>query len=484
MTALDTASTSPAPPSSSLSSSPLSSSSPSSSSPSSDLEALSRDQPEQCRKLVTDLPGPLSLALQERRVKALPRGLGTTLPVFVERAGGGVIVDVDGNHLIDLGSGIAVTSVGASAPEVVSRVQEQAARFTHTCFLVTGYEGYVEVAERLNRLTPGTHPKRTALFSTGAEAVENAVKIARAATGRPDVVVFDHAFHGRTLLTMAMTAREVPYKSGFGPFPGEVHRAPYAYPLRWPGGPDSCLPEALGQLESLLEKVGAASVAAIVIEPLQGEGGFIVPAPGFLPGVAALAARHGIVLVLDEVQTGFGRTGDMFASDHDGIVPDLICTAKALGGGLPLAAVTGRAELMDAVPDGGLGGTYAGNPLACAAALGMLDMLENHDLPARARRLESLIRQRLEPLVHEVAAIAEVRGRGAMMAIELVTPGTLEPAPQLAKAVAAQCHSNGVVVLVCGTFGNVVRLLPPLVIDESLLAEGLDVLAEALRSLS
>ena len=441
-------------------------------------------QPEQRRKLVTDLPGPISRALQQRRQGAVPRGLGTSLPIFVERAGGGIIVDVDGNHLIDLASGIAVTSVGASAPEVVSRVQEQAARFSHTCFLVTGYEGYVDVAERLNRLTPGTHPKRTALFSTGAEAVENAVKIARAATGRADVVVFEHAFHGRSLLAMAMTAKEIPYKAGFGPFPGEVHRAPYAYPLRWPTGPENCAAEALGALENLLALVGQGSVAAIVIEPLQGEGGFIVPAAGFLPGVAALAARHGIVLVVDEVQSGLGRTGDLFASDHEGIVPDLICTAKALAGGLPLAAVTGRAELMDAVPDGGLGGTYAGNPLACAAAVGVLEMLENQNLPERARRLEALIREKLETLAAQVPAIAEVRGRGAMMAIELVRPGTLEPDPLLAKAVAARCHSQGVVLLLCGTYGNVIRLLPPLVISEELLAEGLDILAEALRSQS
>jgi 4-aminobutyrate aminotransferase/(S)-3-amino-2-methylpropionate transaminase len=301
-------------------------------------------------------------------------------------------------------------------------------------------------------------------------------------TGRSDVVVFEHAFHGRSLLTMAMTAKEIPYKEGFGPFPGEVHRAPYAYPLRWPSGADNCAREALEALEALLDKVGTDHVAAIVIEALQGEGGFIVPAPGFLPAVAALAARTGIILVVDEVQSGLGRTGDMFASDHEAIVPDLICTAKALGGGIPLSAVTGRAEIMDAVPAGGLGGTYAGNPLACAAALGVFEMLENQDLLARARRIETLIREKLEPLAKEVAVIAEIRGRGAMMAIELVKAGTLEPAPLLAKAVAAQCHRQGVVLLVCGTFGNVIRLLPPLVIGEELLAEGLDVLAEALRS--
>src|SRR5664279_5326800 len=254
------------------------------------------DVPQQRRILRTELPGPLSRERQLRREQVLPAGIGTSLPVFVERAGGGILVDVDGNHLVDLASGIAVTSVGASAPEVVSRVQEQVARFTHTCFLVTEYDGYVEVAEHLNRLTPGTHAKRTVLFSTGAEAVENAVKIARVATGRADVVVFEHAFHGRSLLTMAMTAKEIPYKAGFGPFPGEVHRAPYAYPLRWPGGADRCASEASQALERLLRQVGADHVAAIVVEPLQGEGGFIVPAPGFLPAVAALAKRHGIVL--------------------------------------------------------------------------------------------------------------------------------------------------------------------------------------------
>src|SRR5450631_2333217 len=280
------------------------------------------EQPEQCRKLVTDLPGPLSRALHKRRNEALPAGLGSTLPVFVERAGGGVIVDVDGNHLIDLASGIAVTSVGASAPDVMSRVQEQVARFTHTCFLVTEYDGYVDVAEHLNALTPGTHAKRTVLFSTGAEAVENAVKIARVTTGRSDVVVFEHAFHGRSLLTMAMTAKQIPYKAGFGPFPDQVHRAPYAYPLRWPGGVGNCAIEASEALEDLLRRVGADHVAAIVIEPLQGEGGFIVPAPGFLPAVAALAARHAIILVADEVQCGLGRTGDMFASNHEAIVAD------------------------------------------------------------------------------------------------------------------------------------------------------------------
>ena len=448
-----------------------------------DLARVDDGQPEQRRILRTEVPGPLSRQRQERRSQVLPAGIATTLPVFVERAGGAIIVDVDGNHLIDLASGIAVTSVGASAPDVVKRVQEQVARFTHTCFLVTEYDGYVEVAARLNALTPGQFAKRTALFSTGAEALENAVKIARAATGRPGVVVFDHAYHGRTLMTLAMTHKEVPYKSGFGPFPAGVHRAPFADPLRWPTGPENAAVEALAALEELLAHVGADTVAAIVVEPLQGEGGFIVPAPGFLQGVQDIARRSGAVFVADEVQAGIGRTGTMFASEYEGIEPDLVCTAKALGGGLPLAAVTGRAELMNAVQPGGLGGTYAGNPLACAAALGVLEMLEDGSLLKRALEIEQVVRSRLAPLAAELPAIAEVRGRGAMLAIEFVQPGTLEPAPETARAVAAQCHSQGVVILVCGSYGNVVRLLPPLVISQDLLEDALDVLIAAMASL-
>ena len=440
------------------------------------------EEPEQRRILCTAVPGPLSRERQVRRSQVLPVGIGTTLPVFVERAGGAIVVDVDGNHLIDFASGIATTSVGASAPQVVTRVQEQAARFTHTCFMVTEYDGYVEVADRLNALTPGDFAKRTALFSTGAEAIENAVKIARAATGRPGVVVFDHAYHGRSLMTLAMTFKEVPYKSGFGPFPADVHRAPFAYPLRWPTGPDNATAEALAALEELLVRVGPDTIAAIVVEPLQGEGGFIVPAPGFLKGVQDIARRSGAVFVADEVQAGMGRTGTMFASEYECIEPDLVCTAKALGGGLPLAAVTGRAEIMDAVQPGGLGGTYSGNPLACAAALGVLEMFEDGSLLKRALGIERVVRARLEPLAAELPAVAEVRGRGAMLAIEFVQPGTLEPAPEMARAVAARCHSQGVVILVCGSYGNVIRLLPPLVISRELLEDGLDVLVEAIES--
>jgi 4-aminobutyrate aminotransferase/(S)-3-amino-2-methylpropionate transaminase len=441
--------------------------------------------PDQRRRLVTEVPGPRSRQLHSRREQALSDGLGTALPVFVERAGGGILVDLDGNHLIDFASGIAVTTVGAANPTVVSRVQEQVARFSHTCFLVTAYDGYIEVAEALNRLAPGDHAKKTALFTTGAEAVENAVKIARAATGRQAVVVLGHAYHGRTLLTMTMTAKNVPYKDGFGPFAPEVYRAPLAYPFRWPGGPEVCAEQALAAMEDLVvRQVGAHNTAAIVFEPIQGEGGFIVPPAGYLAGLQELAARHGIVLIADEVQTGIARTGAMFACEHEGVVPDLVVTAKGLGGGLPLSAVTGRAEIMDAVSTGGLGGTYSGNPVACAAALGALETIEREDLLGRARHIEHVVKTRLGQVAAETPAVGEVRGRGAMLAVEFVAPGTKDPAPAAAQAVAAHCHRNGVVVLMCGTYGNVVRMLPPLVMDDALLNDGLDVLAEAIGALS
>ncbi len=437
-------------------------------------------QPDQRRILKTDIPGPRSVELHELRTQELAVGLGSTLPVFIDHAGGAILVDVDGNHIIDLASGIAVTSVGASDPAVAERVIEQVQRFTHTCFLVTEYEGFVEVAAALNRLTPGDHAKKTALFTTGAEAVENAVKIARTATGRQAVVVVGHAYHGRSLLTMTMTAKNVPYKQGFGPFAPEVYRVPAAYPFRWSGGREHCGEEALAALVETVEtQIGAENVAAIVVEPIQGEGGCIVPPAGYLKGVQDFARSHGIVFVADEIQTGLARTGAMFACDHEGVVPDLITTAKALGGGLPLAAVTGRAELMDAVAAGGLGGTYAGNPVACAAALGALETIEREDLPAKARRIEALVLPRLRDLLGEDSVVGDVRGRGAMLAIELVQPGTTTPAPEVARAVAARCHEQGVLVLVCGTYGNVIRLLPPLVIDEELLLEALEVLMAA-----
>jgi 4-aminobutyrate aminotransferase/(S)-3-amino-2-methylpropionate transaminase len=402
------------------------------------------------------------------------------MPVFAARAAGGIVVDVDGNHLIDLGSGIAVTSVGNSAPRVVEAVREQVAAFTHTCFMVTPYEGYVAVAEALNRLTPGDHEKRTALFNSGAEAVENAVKIARIHTGRQAVVVFDHAYHGRTNLTMAMTAKAMPYKHGFGPFAGEVYRAPLSYPFR--DGHTDGVTAARRALEVVEKQVGAGNLACLVIEPIQGEGGFIEPAAGFLPTLAEWCRDNGVVFVADEVQTGFARTGDLFACDREGVVPDLIVTAKGIAGGLPLSAVTGRAEIMDAAHAGGLGGTYGGNPLACAAAVAAIATIESEGLVQRAREIEALMLDRLRRIAAGDTRIGDVRGRGAMIAVELVEAGTDVPDPALAKAVATATHQQGVIVLTCGTHGNVLRFLPPLSISDELLRDGLDVLEAAFEA--
>lgn len=432
------------------------------------------------RRLVTEVPGPRSRELLERKSASVADGVGVTLPVFVARAGGGVVEDVDGNRLIDFGSGIAVTSVGNSAPAVVRRATEQLADFTHTCFMITPYEGYVAVAEQLNALTPGTHAKKSALFNSGAEAVENAVKIARAYTKRPAVVVFDHGYHGRTNLTMALTAKNMPYKEGFGPFAPEVYRVPLAYGYRWLTGPEHAAEEAAAQaIDMITKQIGAEHVAAIVIEPIAGEGGFIVPARGFLPRMAQFAKDNGIVFVADEIQTGFCRTGQWFACEDEGVVPDLVTTAKGIAGGLPLAAVTGRAEIMDAAHAGGLGGTYGGNPVACAAALGAIETMKELDLAARARRIGEVMTPRLRALQEKYPAIGEVRGRGAMIAVELVRPGTKEPDAALTTAVAKACHARGLIVLTCGTYGNVLRFLPPLVIGEDLLEEGLGIIEEA-----
>jgi 4-aminobutyrate aminotransferase/(S)-3-amino-2-methylpropionate transaminase len=451
------------------------------------MTALPVGGPElpQRRNLVTEIPGPASRALSERRGGAVARGVSSTLPVFITAAGGGVLLDVDGNTLIDFGSGIAVASVGNAATAVVDQVQAQVAQFTHTCFMITPYEGYVQVCEELARRTPGDHEKRSALFNSGAEAVENAVKIARHYTGRQAVVAFDHAYHGRTNLTMALTAKNMPYKQGFGPFAGEVYRVPMAYPLRWPGGPEACAAQALDTVKSLIHaQVGEQNVAAVIIEPIQGEGGFIVPPDGFLAGLAAFCAEHGIVFIADEVQSGFCRSGDWFAVDHEGVVPDLVTTAKGIAGGLPLGAVTGRAEIMDAVHPGGLGGTYGGNPVACAAALGAIATMETQDLAGRARRIGEIMLPRLRKLAETHPVIAEVRGRGAMIAVELTRPGTLDPDPAATAAVAAYCHAHGLVVLTCGTYGNVLRFLPPLVIGEDLLEDGLGILEDAFASLA
>ncbi|GAB3687878.1 4-aminobutyrate--2-oxoglutarate transaminase [Actinocorallia lasiicapitis] len=428
------------------------------------------------RKVVTEIPGPKSRELQERRLKAVPPGVGSVLPVYTVAAGGGVIVDVDGNSLIDFGSGIAVTNVGNAHPEVVRRVSEQVAAFTHTCFMVTPYDSYVQVAEKLNELTPGDHEKRTILVNSGAEAVENAVKIARYATKRPAVVVFDHGYHGRTLLTMTLTAKNMPYKEGFGPYAPEVYRVPMAYPFRSDADGPTTAAQAIDQIS---KQIGAHNVAAVIVEPILGEGGFIEPSPGFLPAIAEFARENGILFIADEIQTGFGRTGQLFASEHEGIVPDLITTAKGIAGGLPLAAVTGRAEIMDAVHGGGLGGTYGGNPIACEAALAVFDALDSEKIIESAQRIGEIMLPRLRTLAGKHPEIGDVRGRGAMIAIELVKPGTTEPDPARAAELAKKCHAQGLLVLTAGTYGNVLRFLPPLVIPEHLLNEGLDLLENA-----
>lgn len=434
---------------------------------------------KQRRTLVTELPGPRSRALAGRRSAAVAPGVSSVLPLYIGAAAGAVLVDVDGNALIDLGAGIAVVSVGHAHPAVVDAVQAQVERFTHTCFMVNPYETYVAVCEALNQRTPGDHPKRSALFNSGAEAVENAVKVARHATGRPAVIVFDHAYHGRTNLTMALTAKNMPYRDGFGPFAPEVYRVPMSYPFRDPEGMTG--EEAAGRATEQVERlVGAANVACVLIEPIQGEGGFVVPAPGFLPAVAAWCRRQSVLLVADEIQTGFCRTGQWFACEAEGVVPDLITTAKAMAGGLPLAALTGRAEVIDRIHTGGLGGTYGGNPVACAAALAAIDTMDRRGLAGAALRIGEAITSRLAPLAASHPALGDLRGRGAMMALEVVVPGTIEPDPAAAQRIAHACHQAGVVVLTCGSYGNVIRLLPPLVIDDQLLADGLGVLSAAI----
>jgi 4-aminobutyrate aminotransferase/(S)-3-amino-2-methylpropionate transaminase len=439
--------------------------------------------PAQERRLVTEIPGPRSRELQDRRSAVVSAAVGTMLPVFVADAGGGVLVDVDGNSLIDFGSGIAVTNVGNAAPRVVEAVREQVERYTHTCFMITAYEPYVQVCEQLAALTPGDHDKRSALFNSGSEAVENAVKVARYATGRSAVVVFDHAYHGRTNLTMALTAKAKPYKYGFGPFAPEIYRVPLSYPYRDPDGMtgEQAAARAIAQIET---QVGADRVAAVLVEPIQGEGGFIVPAPGFLPALQTWCRANGALLIADEIQTGFCRTGAWFACEHEGVVPDLVTTAKGIAGGLPLAALTGRAEVMDAVHTGGLGGTYGGNPVACAAALGAIDTMRELDLPAAARSIGKVLLARLTELQGRHPAIGDVRGRGAMVAVEIVRPGGNEPDPATTLKIAKACHAEGLVVLTAGTHANVLRFLPPLVMPDDLLEEGLGILERAVATVT
>jgi 4-aminobutyrate aminotransferase/(S)-3-amino-2-methylpropionate transaminase len=431
------------------------------------------------RKVVTELPGPKSQALHQRRKAVVSAGLTVGFPVYIERAEGAILVDVDGNQLLDLGSGIAVTSIGHAVPELVDAVSKQVADFSHTCFMVTPYESYVEVCERLAELTPGTHAKTSALFNSGAEAVENAVKVARLATGRSAVIVFEHAYHGRTNLTMALTAKNMPYKDHFGPFAPEVYRVPMSYPYR--DGLSGA--EAAANAIKIIETdIGAKNVAALLIEPIQGEGGFVVPAEGFLPALSKWTTEHGAVFIADEIQTGFCRTGDWFAVDHEGVIPDIVCTAKGLAGGMPLSAITGRSELMNQVHEGGLGGTYGGNPVAAVAALATIKTLKDRNLGARARELGETMLTNLRSLQRDVAVIGDVRGRGAMVAMELIEPGTTTPNAAAVKAIVSYCQQRGVVVLPAGTYGNVIRLLPPLIISDEQLADGLGVLGDAVRS--
>lgn len=428
------------------------------------------------RKVVTAIPGPRSQELEAEREQELARGLVPGLPAYIVDGDGGMLVDVDGNSFIDFASGIAVTTVGASNPRVTAAIAEAASHLTHTCFLNAPYEGFLQVSKKLNELTPGDHEKKTALFSTGAEAIENAVKIARNYTGKNRIVVFDGAFHGRTNLTMTMTAKNKPYKSGFGTLASDIYRVQGSYPLR---DGLSGAEAAERTIRSIEQVIGAEDIAALVIEPLQGEGGFIEPAEGFLPALLEWCRANDVVFVADEIQAGMCRTGDWFASNHEGLVPDLITTAKGVGGGMPLSAVTGRAEIMDSPGPGSLGGTYAGNPVACAASLAAIAEMEEHDLAGRAREIESIIREVLEPLT-ELPTVAEVRGRGAMIALEFVDENG-RPNPTLTSAVASACKEQGVLILTCGLDGNVIRLLPPLVINESTLRDGLEVLAAEVR---
>ena len=436
------------------------------------------------RRLVTAIPGPKSTQALKRRTEATSGGLGMAIPVVIERASDAILLDIDGNQIIDLGSGIGVTNVGNAAQRVVDRVIEQVQAFTHTCFTVAPYMNYIEVCEKLNAMTPGSHKKKSLLVNSGAEAVENAVKIARHYTKRPAIVVFEHSYHGRTNLTMALTAKNMPYKEGFGPFAPEVYRVPMPYSFHWVGDQATITEDAIDMVTHKIDKeIGAHNVAAILIEPIQGEGGFIVPPKGFLPALAKYSKDNGIVFIADEVQTGFARTGHMFAVEEEGVVPDMVVTAKGIAGGLPLAAVTGRAEVMDSVHASGLGGTYGGNPIACAAALGAMETMEEENLVARAKHIGEILGTSLRELAKKYPVIGEVRGRGAMQAIELVEPGTKNPNTAAMNSVVKYCQSQGVLVLTAGTYSNVVRFLPPLVITDALLKDALSVLDDAFASL-
>lgn len=432
------------------------------------------------------IPGEKSRALLARRQQFVARGVSSTMNVFAARAEGALVEDVDGNRYIDFAGGIGSMNMGHSRPEVTRAIAEQAARFTHTCFSVMMYEPYIELAERLTKLTPGTFPKKALFFNSGAEAVENAVKIARYATGRPALIVFDNGYHGRTLLTMSMTARVKPYKYRFGPYAPEVYRAPFPYPYRMNMTPSQASAACIAELKRMfIGEVAPDQVAALIVEPVQGEGGFIPAPPGFLKELKALCEEHGILFVADEIQTGFGRTGRMFAVNHDGVEPDLLLIAKSMGAGMPISGVIGRAEIMDAPPPGTLGGTYSGNPVACAAALAVLDIYEREKLAERSHEIGGVVMARFLEWQKQYPMIADVRGQGSMLAMEIVKDRvTKEPDAQIVNDVLAAAHQRGLILINAGMYGNVIRVLIPLNITDEQLARGLDILEEALSTVA
>jgi 4-aminobutyrate aminotransferase/(S)-3-amino-2-methylpropionate transaminase len=439
-------------------------------------------------QLRTPIPGPKSQEWMQRRQAAVARGVSHATQIFAARAEGATIEDVDGNRFLDFAGGIGVVNVGHRAPSVVEAIRKQLDAFVHTCFSVAPYGKYVELAEKLNSLVPGTFPKKTVLVNSGAEAIENAVKIARCYTHRPAIICFEDAFHGRTMLTMSLTSKTHPYKAGFEPFATDIYRIPYAYcyrcsySLQYP----SCGVFCAHHLEDTFKRVVAAeAVAAVVVEPVLGEGGFVAPPAEFFTIIQDICRRNKILLVADEVQTGFGRTGAMFASERYGITPDILLSAKSIADGLPLAAVTGRAEIMDAPGVGGLGGTYGGNPLACAAALAVIETLERDNLPARAEQIGTRFDARAREWKKSWPLIGDVRGLGAMRALELVRPGaTREPAKEETDKVLRHCLEHGLILVSAGSYGNVIRLLMPLVITDQEFDEGLQVMEDALMSVA
>lgn len=433
-----------------------------------------------------DIPGAKSRELMARRQKFVARGVGSTMNVFAAKADGAIIEDVDGNRYIDFAGGIGAMNIGHARPEVTKAIAEQAANFTHTCFSVMMYEPYIALAERIVKLVPGNFPKKAIFFNSGAEAVENAVKIARYATGRPAIITFDNAFHGRTLMTMAMTSKVKPYKYRFGPFAPEVYRTPFPYPYRMNLSPQEASTYCIQELERMfVGDVAPDQVAAIVIEPVQGEGGFMVAPPGFLSALKTLCEKYGILFVADEIQSGFCRTGRMFAVEHDGIEPDLLIIAKSMGAGMPISGVVGRSEIMDAPPPGTLGGTYSGNPVACAAAIAVLDLFEKGDYAARSQEIGQIVTERFLRLQEYFSMVGDVRGLGGMVAMELVKDRTTkEPDAHAASDILAAAHQRGLVLIKCGIYDNVIRVLVPLCVTDEQLKQGLDIFEEALATVA